>query len=84
MYSPFRFWLQVAGATVAGGILIFTITVPHWIEIFFNKSPDDGDGSVEITIALFFSLVIFVLLAGLGWRQFRLRGVATTDQSKQH
>jgi hypothetical protein len=48
-----------------------------WIERWFGWSPDGGDGSLEILLAVFFSVVGVALLAAVArWR--RRRQIAET------
>ncbi len=66
-----RFWLEIGTATITGFLFVITLIWRDWIEMVFNVSLDNGDGSLEwLTVGVLF-VVTFALsiLARHEWRR---------------
>jgi hypothetical protein len=65
------FWIEAILAGISALFLILTLVWEDWIEVFFDASPDNGDGSLEWTIAIvcIVCAVIFSALARHEWRR---------------
>jgi hypothetical protein len=78
MYRSSRFWIEAAAAGVGAIVFVATWIEPQWFELLFDEAPDDGDGSLEMWIALACSFAATVLFAGLASSEWRRRRVRTT------
>ncbi len=70
MNLRWRFWIESALAVLAVALAVITIVWPDWIELVFGVEPDEGNGSIEVMIAVGAAVVAiaFSLLAGFEWR----------------
>jgi hypothetical protein len=67
----FRFWLEVGMASITGILFVITLIWRDWIEMVFNFSLDNGDGSLEwLTVGvLFVATIALFVLARYEWRK---------------
>jgi hypothetical protein len=65
-----RFWYEIAGALIMGGLVILTIVWPSWLEGLTGTDLDHRDGSLESLITLIFATasVGSAVIAGREWR----------------
>ncbi len=68
---PVRFWVQTGIATCTAVLLVLTLAVPRWIEVFFDADPDAGSGSAE-WVAVGALAAVTAVAAGLGVRTWRV------------
>jgi len=70
----FRFWLEVALATITGILFVVTFFWNDWIELVFHVDPDSGGGSLERLLVgvLLVLTIVCVVLARFEWRRIRL------------
>lgn len=60
----FRFWLEVGMATLTSILFVITLIWRDWIEIAFNVSLDNGNGSLEwltVGVLLVATIALFIL-----------------------
>ncbi len=67
----FRFWLEIGMATITGFLFVITLIWRDWIEMVFNVSLDNGNGSLEwLTVGVLFVVTIALfVLARYEWRR---------------
>ena len=67
----FRFWLEIGMASVTGILFMITLIWRNWIEMIFNVSLDNGDGSLEwLTVGVLLVMTITLsVLARYEWRR---------------
>ena len=67
----FRFWLEIGMASVTGILFMITLIWRNWIEMVFNVSLDNGDGSLEwLTVGVLLVVTITLsVLARYEWRR---------------
>lgn len=66
-----RFWLETAGATITGVLLVLTLVWKDWIEVIFGVDPDSGNGSLEWSIVgvMLVLTIVFCTSATYEWRR---------------
>jgi hypothetical protein len=69
-----RFWIAVVLTIASGALLVLTIVEPAWIERVFAIEPDQGSGSLEVTIALAAFAVAMIAVSAAVWEWARVAG----------
>lgn len=62
---------QLILSAVFLGLTLLALVVPVWIEELMGRSPDGGNGELELLLAVPFGVAALVLGA-LGWRSRRV------------
>jgi hypothetical protein len=71
MWSTIRFRIEVAAAILFFLAAVLTLAEPTWLEWFTGTAPDDGSGSVEVSITVTLGVLALAstALARFEWRR---------------
>jgi hypothetical protein len=68
---PVKIWVELLLGLMSTVLLTLAIVLPNWMELFFHRTPDAGDGSAERGFALLWAAISLLMfaLAGCAWRK---------------